>query len=112
MVAAYAAQGGLFTFSDMGLSCFVLSAVFAGTFSLQESFNLYGAHPFYLLMEEGGDAHGVFLLNSNAMGRCPGDPRPACPWWRTWQTGTDGSCWSGQFGNLGGEEAIKEKDVV
>uniref|UniRef100_A0A8B9FDC2 P-type domain-containing protein n=1 Tax=Amazona collaria TaxID=241587 RepID=A0A8B9FDC2_9PSIT len=32
-----------------------------------ESFNLYGAHPFYLLMEKGGDAHGVFLLNSNAM---------------------------------------------
>lgn len=39
---------------------------------MQESFNLYGAHPFYLLLEEGGDAHGVFLLNSNAMGRCPG----------------------------------------
>uniref|UniRef100_A0A8C9UDN8 P-type domain-containing protein n=1 Tax=Serinus canaria TaxID=9135 RepID=A0A8C9UDN8_SERCA len=45
-----------------------------------ESFNLYGAHPFYLVMEEGGNAHGVFLLNSNAMGRCPGDPKPACPW--------------------------------
>uniref|UniRef100_A0A7M4FH22 Integrator complex subunit 1 n=1 Tax=Crocodylus porosus TaxID=8502 RepID=A0A7M4FH22_CROPO len=35
-----------------------------------ESYNLYGSHPFYLLMEEGGAAHGVFLLNSNAMGRC------------------------------------------
>lgn len=54
-----------------------------GHLFLQESFNLYGAHPFYLLMEEGGNAHGVFLLNSNAMGRCPGHPRPACPWWRT-----------------------------
>jgi len=68
---------------------------------LQESFNLYGAHPFYLLMEEGGDAHGVFLLNSNAMGRCPRRPRLACPWRRTQQVGTDGSCRSGRFGNSG-----------
>uniref|UniRef100_A0A6I8SYA0 Lysosomal alpha-glucosidase n=1 Tax=Xenopus tropicalis TaxID=8364 RepID=A0A6I8SYA0_XENTR len=29
--------------------------------------NLYGSHPFYLSMEEGGQSHGVFLLNSNAM---------------------------------------------
>lgn len=46
------------------------AALSPGNPCLQESFNLYGAHPFYLLMEEGGDAHGVFLLNSNAMGRC------------------------------------------
>ncbi|XP_076004053.1 lysosomal alpha-glucosidase [Genypterus blacodes] len=32
-----------------------------------EETNLYGAHPFYLSMEEGGNAHGFFLLNSNAM---------------------------------------------
>ncbi|KFZ52922.1 Maltase-glucoamylase, intestinal, partial [Podiceps cristatus] len=29
--------------------------------------NSYGHHPFYMGLEEGGNAHGVFLLNSNAM---------------------------------------------
>uniref|UniRef100_A0AAR5PG88 P-type domain-containing protein n=1 Tax=Dendroctonus ponderosae TaxID=77166 RepID=A0AAR5PG88_DENPD len=29
--------------------------------------NLYGSHPFYLLMENSSRSHGVFLLNSNAM---------------------------------------------
>ncbi|XP_068204436.1 lysosomal alpha-glucosidase-like [Palaemon carinicauda] len=29
--------------------------------------NTYGSHPFYLSMEPDGNAHGVFILNSNAM---------------------------------------------
>ncbi|NXC83549.1 LYAG glucosidase, partial [Cercotrichas coryphoeus] len=47
--------------------------------SPMESFNLYGAHPFYLLMEEGGNAHGVFLLNSNAM-EVVLQPAPGLTW--------------------------------
>lgn len=75
-MAADATRGCLFTPSDAGALPLCLGAALSpGTSSLQESFNLYGAHPFYLVMEEGGDAHGVFLLNSNAMGRCPGGPR-------------------------------------
>ena len=31
--------------------------------------NLYSVHPFYELVEEDGNTHGVFLLNSNAMGK-------------------------------------------
>ncbi|KAK9880765.1 hypothetical protein WA026_013086 [Henosepilachna vigintioctopunctata] len=29
--------------------------------------NLYGSHPFYMVMENSTNAHGVFLLNSNAI---------------------------------------------
>ncbi|XP_062304684.1 lysosomal alpha-glucosidase isoform X2 [Osmerus eperlanus] len=41
--------------------------------------NLYGAHPFYLAMEEGGASHGFFLLNSNAMDVVL-QPAPAVTW--------------------------------
>ncbi|KAI8495115.1 hypothetical protein Bbelb_271010 [Branchiostoma belcheri] len=32
-----------------------------------DSANLYGQHPFYMCVEEDGNANGVFVLNSNAM---------------------------------------------
>ncbi|KAJ8284121.1 hypothetical protein COCON_G00029710 [Conger conger] len=41
--------------------------------------NLYGVHPFYLGVEPGGSAHGVFLLNSNAMDVVL-QPAPALTW--------------------------------
>ncbi|XP_024914210.1 lysosomal alpha-glucosidase [Cynoglossus semilaevis] len=44
-----------------------------------EQTNLYGAHPFYLALEEGGTAHGFFLLNSNAMDVVL-QPAPAVTW--------------------------------
>ncbi|XP_038618803.1 lysosomal alpha-glucosidase-like [Tachyglossus aculeatus] len=44
-----------------------------------ESYNLYGAHPFYLGMEPTGTSHGVFLLNSNAM-EVALQPAPALTW--------------------------------
>lgn len=48
----------------------------------QSDVNLYGSHPFYLVLEDGGLAHGVFLLNSNAMGKrteAASAPRPGFP---------------------------------
>ncbi|KAL7979401.1 hypothetical protein Chor_015425 [Crotalus horridus] len=59
-----------------------------------ESYNLYGVHPFYLLMEKDGAAHGVFLLNSNLMG-FPAMP----PFWGLgfhlcrWGYGTSNETW-------------------
>ncbi|XP_018611814.2 lysosomal alpha-glucosidase [Scleropages formosus] len=41
--------------------------------------NLYGSHPFYLVQEDDGKAHGVFLLNSNAM-EVVLQPTPALTW--------------------------------
>ncbi|XP_075034030.1 lysosomal alpha-glucosidase [Mixophyes fleayi] len=41
--------------------------------------NLYGTHPFYLALEKDGSAHGVFLLNSNAMDVLL-QPAPALTW--------------------------------
>lgn len=35
---------------------------------VQAGANLYGSHPFYIVQEGDGMAHGVFLLNSNAIG--------------------------------------------
>ncbi|XP_076075662.1 lysosomal alpha-glucosidase-like [Mytilus galloprovincialis] len=44
-----------------------------------EKANLYGSHPFYLVMENDGKSHGVFLLNSNAMDVIL-QPAPAITW--------------------------------
>uniref|UniRef100_A0A673W168 Alpha glucosidase n=1 Tax=Salmo trutta TaxID=8032 RepID=A0A673W168_SALTR len=41
--------------------------------------NLHGSHPFYMVQEGGGQAHGVFLLNSNAM-EVVLQPSPALTW--------------------------------
>ncbi|XP_056608795.1 lysosomal alpha-glucosidase [Triplophysa dalaica] len=41
--------------------------------------NLYGSHPFFMLQEGDGQAHGVFLLNSNAM-EVFLQPSPALTW--------------------------------
>ncbi|XP_048847390.1 lysosomal alpha-glucosidase [Brienomyrus brachyistius] len=41
--------------------------------------NLYGSHPFYLVQEGDGRAHGVFLLNSNAI-EVLLQPAPALTW--------------------------------
>ena len=39
-------------------------------FNLQENINEYGDHPLLLnINPDTGNAHGIFLLNSNAMGR-------------------------------------------
>lgn len=38
-------------------------------FFTQQDKNLYGSHPFYLVVEHGGLSHGVFLHNSNFMGK-------------------------------------------
>ncbi|POI26800.1 hypothetical protein CIB84_009449, partial [Bambusicola thoracicus] len=37
------------------------------SFVLQDHLNSYGYHPFYMALEEDSNAHGVLLLNSNAM---------------------------------------------
>lgn len=38
-------------------------------FFLQYKLNSYGFQPFYMGLEEDGNAHGVLLLNSNGMGK-------------------------------------------
>ena len=41
--------------------------------------NLYGDHPFYVCIENDGNAHGVFFLNSNAK-EVVTQPAPALTW--------------------------------
>lgn len=48
----------------------VLLVMFFLCFSLlQYKMNCYGVHPFYMGLENTADAHGILLLNSNAMGK-------------------------------------------
>ena len=61
---------------------------------LQRNTNLYGSHPFYMGIEN-GEAYGVFLLNSNAMGRvtdCCYDP---LSWRRVKHLGLFGCLYTG-----------------
>ncbi|XP_077868370.1 lysosomal alpha-glucosidase-like, partial [Saccoglossus kowalevskii] len=44
-----------------------------------ENLNLYSVHPFYLSIEDDGNAHGVFLLNSNTMEAIL-QPSPSITW--------------------------------
>ena len=37
--------------------------------TFKDEWNLYGAHPMYMNLEDGGNANAVLLLNSNAMGK-------------------------------------------
>ena len=41
--------------------------------------NLYGDHQFYICIEDDGNAHGVFFLNSNAK-EVATQPAPALTW--------------------------------
>uniref|UniRef100_A0A8C4X285 Si:ch73-12o23.1 n=1 Tax=Eptatretus burgeri TaxID=7764 RepID=A0A8C4X285_EPTBU len=53
--------------------------MWAGDQGPKENTNLYGSQPFYLALEDDGSAHGVFLLNSNAMDVVL-QPAPAITW--------------------------------
>lgn len=45
----------------------------------QPKTNLYGDHPIYYCIEDDGNAHGVFFLNSNAK-EVVAQPAPALTW--------------------------------
>ncbi|XP_015792613.1 lysosomal alpha-glucosidase-like [Tetranychus urticae] len=53
--------------------------LFAGGTNPTENINLYASYPFYLMIEPDNQAHGVFLLNSNAMDIIT-QPAPAITW--------------------------------
>lgn len=54
--------------TEAGRSRLLTQSACLSCLACQADANLYGSHPFYIVQEGDGMAHGVFLLNSNAIG--------------------------------------------
>eukprot|EP00057_Strongylocentrotus_purpuratus_P033809 XP_792875.4 PREDICTED: sucrase-isomaltase, intestinal [Strongylocentrotus purpuratus] len=72
-IATYLPSSNLYGFGEHNHRRFRLDlnwktwGIFTRDVAPVDAWNLYGHHPFYMCIEDGGNAHGVFLMNSNAM---------------------------------------------